>query len=318
MEGCFAAVSAKFAIVRVATVALLWSVFAGCMLVDPLDESNPPAAESTLDGSSDLDELEFVYLVEGAFEMGSPAQEEGREDNEGPQHEVWISRFMIGKYEVTNAQYALFLLSNPQVPHPEKWDYKLPKSDEEAMTWVDLPATGMTWEEATQFANWAGGRLPTEAEWEYAARGQSQEARYGELDAIAWFDGNSDGVKHAVGLKQPNAWGAHDMLGNVHEWCLDSYRQYDSELEWNPLGPPGGSSHILRGGSFADPADFARAAHRLVKLDHRSNDFGFRIARNWDETSELRGAQNLPRSATPMPGPRAAFDASTLGGVSSR
>lgn len=216
--------------------------------------------------------LEYVRIPAGTFVMGSPADEEGRGSNESPQHEVSISTFELAKYEVTNAQYELFLKAHPSVARPPAWKDRLPD---------DEPAADMTWREATTFAHWVGGRLPTEAEWEYAARAGTTGARYAELDSVGWYDQNSGGSMHVVGEKQGNAWGLHDMLGNMYEWCADWYEPYSAESATDPAGPALGGRRVVRGGSFADADEFSRAAYRSVDDPGiRSGDYGFRVARD--------------------------------------
>jgi sulfatase modifying factor 1 len=105
-------------------------------------------------------------------------------------------------------------------------------------------------------------RLPTEAEWEYAARAGTTGARHGELEAIAWHSGNSDSVTHVVGGKQANAWGLHDMMGNVWEWCSDWSEGYPTGGVTDPTGPGSGSNRVFRGGSWSSDAGVARSASR--------------------------------------------------------
>ena len=105
-------------------------------------------------------------------------------------------------------------------------------------------------------------RLPTEAEWEYAARAGTTGARHGELDTIAWWSGNSGSETHAVGGKQANAWGLHDMMGNVLEWCGDGYSDYPTGSVTDPMGPSLGSNRVNRGGCWADYARRVRSASR--------------------------------------------------------
>jgi formylglycine-generating enzyme required for sulfatase activity len=122
-------------------------------------------------------------------------------------------------------------------------------------------------------------RLPTEAEWEYAARAGTTGARHGELEAIAWHSGNSDSVTHVVGGKQANAWGLHDMMGNVWEWCSDWSGNYATGSVTDPTGPSSGSFRVLRGGSWNGGARSARSANRNGgDPDNRYANLGFRPA----------------------------------------
>ena len=136
-----------------------------------------------------------------------------------------------------------------------------------------LPLTGpveqVTWKDAQAFlarlnakTPSATYRLPTEAEWEYACRAGSSEAAYGSADEIAWYGILQAGGTHPVATKKPNAWGLHDMLGNVSEWCQDWYGPYSGEPSLDPTGPPSGSFHVVRGSSFLADAPHTRAAVR--------------------------------------------------------
>ena len=214
----------------------------------------------------------FVPIRGGTFTMGSPPNEQERSEYEAPQHQVTISAFELGETEVTNAQYARFLEQASGVQKPALWSDSAPQ---------DEPVTGVTWDEARQFASWAGGRLPTEAEWEYAARAGSTGGRYGSLDAVAWYSENSMLRKHPVREKQRNDWSLYDMLGNVWEWCADWYGAYNGSSSVDPVGPAQGSNRVLRGGSYAFEAQYARAPYRFNAAPaERYNFFGFRVARD--------------------------------------
>ena len=120
-------------------------------------------------------------------------------------------------------------------------------------------------------------RLPTEAEWEYAARAGSSGPRHGELDEIAWWSNNSGSQTHPVEQKAANGWGLHDMLGNVWEWCSDWYGDYPTGAVTDPTGPSSGSYRVFRGGSWSNDAGVARSAGRsLLDPGRRLNDLGFR------------------------------------------
>lgn len=125
-----------------------------------------------------------------------------------------------------------------------------------------------------------GWRLPTEAEWEYAARAGSTESRYGEMDSIAWHDGNSAKKTHRVGLKRENAWGLRDMLGNVWEWTMDVYGAYTKLSSQDPLRTRGGRTRVIRGGAWLGETRDIRTARRSFYLPSlRENDLGFRLLR---------------------------------------
>jgi formylglycine-generating enzyme required for sulfatase activity len=167
-----------------------------------------------------------------------------------------------------------------------------------------MPIVDVTWNEAQAYCDWAGGRLPTEAEWEYAARGGSTEARYGFLDDIAWYGENSglqhlDSAQiwnedresilqrlkdngngmHEVGLKRPNGFGLLDTLGNVWQWVSDWYNQkyYDNSASQDPIGPASGEQRVVRGGSWDYPPKNVRVSDRDKGDTTRSwTDTGFR------------------------------------------
>gem|GEM_PF-331639 len=142
-----------------------------------------------------------------------------------------------------------------------------------------LPALA-SWPKTAEFCRKAGLRLPTEAEWEYACRAGSQAPRYGELDAIAWHRGNSNGRKHPVGTKAANALGLHDMIGNAWEWVSDWYGDYTRSAKTDPTGPETGTSRIARGSYFNYEDGFSRASRRYEMQAVEFDSTGFRVARN--------------------------------------
>ena len=126
-----------------------------------------------------------------------------------------------------------------------------------------------------------GYRLPTESEWEYAARAGTSGARYGELDEVAWYSDNANGRTHRVGTRQANAWGLYDMLGNVWEWVWDGYGSYPRGGLTDPLGDDRSGLRVVRGGSWSYFARFVRAAYRLRDApDNRLSNVGFRLSRS--------------------------------------
>jgi formylglycine-generating enzyme required for sulfatase activity len=127
-----------------------------------------------------------------------------------------------------------------------------------------MPIVNVTWDDAQAYCGWMGGRLPTEAEWEYAARGGSTEARYGPIDEIAWYISNSGGQTHDVTQKRRNGFGLYDMLGNVWEWANDWYddKYYQSSPSQDPPGPTNGQLRVLRGGSWYDSPGSVRVSDR--------------------------------------------------------
>ncbi len=231
-------------------------------------------------------ELPVVRVRAGSFTMGSPTSEDGHFSDEA-QHPVTLTRdFWLGVTEVTQAQWRAVMGSNPS--YHGGCEY--------------CPVENVSWQDAVAFLNalsdreglarcydgatfrgldCEGYRLPTEAEWEYAARAGTTGARYGDLDAIAWHSGNSGGEPHPVGQKQPNAWGLHAMLGYVWEWVQDWYASYPGGAVSDPQGPASGGRRVLRGGSWDYEARNARAADRLGDAPaNRSVNLGLRVARS--------------------------------------
>jgi serine/threonine protein kinase len=210
------------------------------------------------------DGLTYVWVPPGSFSMGcSPHDAECAED-ERPEHAVTISKgFWMGQTEVTEEAYR-----------------KVTGKEEGLVRRANRPAHSAAWEEAKAYCDAVVMRLPTEAEWEYAARAGSAASRYGELDLIAWYDGNSGQQTHDVAGKKPNAWGLYDMLGNVWEWTADWYGRYAPEPAADPQGPASGPFRVRRGGGSRVGAKMARASYR-VKFAERSNySAGFRCAGN--------------------------------------
>jgi formylglycine-generating enzyme required for sulfatase activity len=227
----------------------------------------------------------FVRIEPGTFTMGSPTGEQDRDDDE-VQQTVAISRgYCMKATEVTQREWQSVMGSNPSNFKNCGWN---------------CPVEQVSWEDAVGYANalsrreglpecYAGStfpgltcrgyRLPTEAEWEYAARAGTTGATYGNLDSVAWYDENSGSATHPVGQKQPNAWGLYDMLGNVWEWTGDWYDTYPGTVT-DPTGPATGSARVLRGGSWGHSARDARAAYRgATTPGYRSGSLGFRLVR---------------------------------------
>ena len=223
--------------------------------------------------------MEFVWIEPGTFWMGSPDSEKGRDSNEGPVHEVEISKgFWLGKYEVTVGEWGLVMGSEGSVD-----DNRFPKTD---ISWDDV-------QEFIGLLNDAAGdslyRLPTEAEWEYACRaGTSPRSRWSfgddedQLGDYAWYYGNSSNAVKEVGGKLPNAWGLYDMHGNVYEWVQDWYGSdyYNSSPRVDPLGPSTGSYRVGRGGYFYDYARHVQSAIRnYYSPVNRHYSIGVRLVR---------------------------------------
>ena len=225
--------------------------------------------------------MEFVQIPSGRFTRGSPANEEGRDDDEGPQHEVTISKpFNLGKYEVTQAQWKAVMSELP-----DKCDFGSLTGE---FVGDDKPIICVSWDDAQRFiaklnAQASGGgkyRLPTEAEWEYAARAGEKGLYAGNLDEMGWYDGNAGGKTHPAGQKKANAFGLYDMHGNVWEWCGDWYGPYSSSAATDPRGPTTGSIRANRGGGWSSTAQNARSADRFSNSPgSRGGDLGFRVVR---------------------------------------
>lgn len=222
--------------------------------------------------------MELVLIPPGSFRMGGDKKLEQAEDHETPRHIVKISQtYFLGKYEVTQIQWSEIMNNNPS----EFVDDKRPV---ERVSWNDVKVFIQklnTKEETNKY------RLPTEAEWEYAARAGSESSYAFGSDTImlsqhAWYRKNSGGKTHPVGQLNPNVWGLYDMHGNVHEWCQDWFdRQYYSQSASNaPLGPSTGLAKALRGGDWGSEDWYCRSASRsLSSPDRRSNRLGFRLVR---------------------------------------
>jgi formylglycine-generating enzyme required for sulfatase activity len=220
-------------------------------------------------------------------------------DDEKPPHQVTITKgFWLGQTEVTVGAYKRFAgaTGRQMPPEPVEGRPLNPGWGDEGMPIVDV-----TWDEAYAYCSWAGGRLPTEAEWEYAARAGSTAARYGDLDEIAWYADNSgrqrldserilkedqanyakrvnengNGI-HEVGQKRANGFGLYDMLGNVFEWVSDWYNEnyYKNSPSQDPRGPTSGTVRVLRGGSWDDFPRDVRVSNREVWQVYRENDLG--------------------------------------------
>jgi len=224
--------------------------------------------------SSAVAEMEFVSIPAGKFTMGCSAGDSQCSGDENPRHEVMISRsFELGKFEVTQGQWVKVMGSNPS---------RFTGDDR-------LPVENVSWNDAQAFIAKLNAlndgyryRLPTEAEWEYAARGGTAGSQDGNLDAIAWYDSNSGSKTHPVGQKQANGYDLYDMLGNVWEWCSDWYGEnyYGSSPTADSKGPSSGQYRVLRGGSWSYGSWVARVSLRYWSYPViRSFSIGFRVCR---------------------------------------
>jgi len=221
----------------------------------------------------------MCWIPPGEYLMGSPEDEVDRIDHE-TQHPVMITQgFWLAKTQTTQAQWQVVMGSNPS--HFKDGDLPV-----EQVSWDDIcgkSGTGGFLRELNKGSPMGGHfHLPTEAQWEYACRAGTMGPYYGDLDAIAWYDENSDGKTHPVGQKKPNIWGLQDMHGNVSEWCADWWGRYDLREVTDPVGPASASIRVGRGGSFLSKARSCRIARRLGGNPSISSSraIGFRIARS--------------------------------------
>ena len=222
--------------------------------------------------------LDMIYVEGGTFTMGC-TREQGYDcfADEKPAHQVTLSSFFIGKYEVTQAQWKAVMGNLPD------------NNSDKNFTGDNFPVENVSWNDTQEFIrklNAATGktyRLPTEAEWEFAARGgnKSKGFRYSggnTLDDVAWYVSNSDKRAHPVGAKLPNELGIYDMSGNVYEWCQDWYGEYSSNAQKNPKGASSGTIRVLRCGSWRYLAQFCRVSRRgYSPPDTRTDGSGFRL-----------------------------------------
>jgi len=204
--------------------------------------------------------IKFVKIPAGTFLMGSPASEVGRFPEEGLVHRVHVPAFRMSAYPITEAQFGRAKSS--------------------------LPVTRVSWHDARAFCERIDGRLPTEAEWEYACRAGTTTRFYAggneaDLDRAGWYDANSGGRVHPVGQKKPNVFGLYDMHGNVWEWCEDDWHgNYKcAPTDGNAwIDNPRGGARAVRGGSWFFDPPYCRSACRLgFDPDYRNDGIGFRV-----------------------------------------
>ncbi len=222
--------------------------------------------------------MEFVLVKGGCYQMGDTfavLYDDGYDGkyNERPVHEVCVDDFYMGKYEVTQGEWEKIMGSNPS-------DFK--KGD-------NYPVENVSWNDIMQFLPKLNSRscrkyrLPTEAEWEYAARSGGKKEKYAggnTVDVLTWYSDNSGMSTHKAGTKRANGLGLYDMSGNVSEWCLDWYGRnyYKKSPKQNPLRKEKGSRRVARGGSWYDSPRFVRSAKRFRLMpDVRDNGLGFRL-----------------------------------------
>ncbi len=228
-------------------------------------------------------------LVEGGTFMMGRVSGTG-EGDERPLHSVTLSSFRITKFEITNAEYAKFLTAQKgnKTENGAKW-YQGKDIEQQGTTFKakagkeNHPVIFVTWQGANAYARWAGGRLPTEAEWEYAARGGKKSKGYiysgsNNIDEVAWYLSNSGGRLHAVGEKKPNELGIYDMSGNAWEWTADWYAAYTKDAQTNPTGAVKGSARVRRGASAFCVPSTCRSVNRSNRAPNGiRHNLGFRV-----------------------------------------
>jgi formylglycine-generating enzyme required for sulfatase activity len=287
--------------IRTATGGTIQLLAIGGLMATVLiaQQATPPVKRHAKDGQN------YVWIAPGEFLMGCSTGDNECVSEEKPRHRVRISKgFWMGQTEVTVRAWRRYRQSTgaPKLAERDGRGRAL----NEVLDDHSLPAVAVSWERAASFCQWAGMRLPTEAEWEYAARGGSPSSRYGSLDAVAWYGNNSgrenidtaalmktneseyskrlyangNGPK-PVGTKRANGYGLYDMLGNVDEWVRDWFDEdyYERSEPVDPKGPASGEERTSRGGSWADlPEDIRVSARIGRKPSVRQNGIGLRCA----------------------------------------
>lgn len=243
------------------------------------DEAPPTGGNTTQDGENKVYTVNgvsftMVAVKGGTFTMGATAEQTGAESDESPTHIVTLSDFYIGETEVTQELWNAVMGSNPS------FNWGNMQCPVERVSWSDCQTFITKLNELTgeTFA------LPTEAQWEYAARGGNASKGYlysgsNSIDAVAWYNGNSSDTTHPVKSKSPNELGLYDMSGNVWEYCADWYDGYSSTSRTNPVGPSTGSHRVIRGSCWTNSAPSCRVAKRYYCNPAGASDaYGLRLA----------------------------------------
>lgn len=269
----------------------LFLLFTG-ILISSCQSDQP--SKRIIGSGTEVYKVEFIRVEGGEFYMGN---DQGDKD-EKPEHLVELNDFFISKHEITNGQFCKFL--NAYGNHIDGEKRLLELEDEDCNIqysrkgyyskagFINHPVIEVTWYGARKYAEWKGGRLPTEAEWEYAARGGLESKGYQYSGSnnprkVAWFDENSEGRTHMVATKAPNELGLFDMSGNVWEWCSDFYRSnyYKTSTQNNPTGPDWGTGKVVRGGSWGYNETYLSPTYRKLNSINAGNfNLGFRIVKD--------------------------------------
>ena len=238
--------------------------------------------ETMADGNFVMD---MVWVQGGTFMMGCTSEQENDcDDDEKPAHEVTLSSYYIGKYEITQAQWEAVM--GTTIQQQQKW-----AQDNVSLYGVgdNYPMYYVSWWEAKEFCKKLSTKtgkkyvLPTEAQWEFAARGGVKSKGYkysgsNTIGDVAWYYSNSSSKTHEVGTKAANELGIYDMSGNVWEWCADWYGSYSSSAVTNPTGPNSGNNRVARGDGRYNNGGGCRVSNRdYVEPGYRNNGLGFRV-----------------------------------------
>lgn len=256
-------------------------------------------------------DVDMVRVKGGKFVMGCFLSEQNCPSTSLPAHEVTVKDFYIGRYEVTNALFCTFLneVSHVKVfrmedgrhvgmdeknsailvyDYAEGVNYNTKTQRWETNIYYALyPAVFITWFGAVSFCEWVGGRLPTEEEWEYAARGgpAANDQHFvfsgsNHAPKVAWYNENSSNRPHQVGMKDPNRLGLYDMSGNVYEWCQDSYKEYEDKVNPPLLKRANFFNRVIRGGCWKSTREEITVYHRLNSPFIAYNYIGFRVCKD--------------------------------------
>ena len=315
---------------------LLWPTLAPTQAPSKYPLVEPTTHKAYAEKINDNVSFEMAPIPGGTFMMGSPDDENGRGDNEGPLHPVTVKPFWMAKCEIAWDEYDMYWENRPKGPPPRPKLTEKPTKLPDAITsptppYEDptfgygkkgFPVIAVSHHAAMEYCRWLSEktgklyRLPTEAEWEWACRAGATKDDLTKIDDIAWYEKNSNDSPHPVGKKKPNAWGLHDMYGNVAEWCLDAYKKdFYGTLPKDkpfvlPFNPPIDQRYgdVVRGGSWNDGPEKCRSAIRRfsektwIKRDPQrpqsiwwltdADWVGFRVVRAVEEDPRLKGVRS--------------------------